>query len=96
MIPGLQASLKNTEKVPDSCMPVVTTRDQPFLPTDCTTVTENLYIKASKLPLTPNKASETEQMLCEHLLNEGLIQEYTNLIYGTTNASVSRVLSIVA
>ena len=65
-------------------MLVVTTRDQPFLPTDGTTVTENLYNlyrKASKLPLTPSKASMTEQMLYECLLNEGLIQQYTNLIY---------------
>ena len=62
-------------------MLVVTARDQPFFPTDGTTVTENLYAKASKLPLTPSKASNTEQMLCEYLLSEGLIQQYTNLIY---------------
>ena len=65
-------------------MMVVTARDQPFFPTDGTTVTENLYNlyrKASKLPLTPSKASNTEQMLCEYLLSEGLIQQYTNLIY---------------
>ena len=62
-------------------MLVVMTRDQPFLTTDGTTVTENLYRKASKLPLTPSKASKTEQMLYEHLLNEGLIQQHTNLIY---------------
>ena len=62
-------------------MLLVTTRDQPFLTTDGTTVTENLYRKASKLPLTPSKASKTEQKLYERLLNEGLIQQYTNLIY---------------
>ena len=62
-------------------MLVVMTRDQPFLTTDGITVTENLYRKASKLPLKPSKASKTEQMLYEHLLNEGLIQQYTNLIY---------------
>lgn len=62
-------------------MLVVTTRDQPFLTTDGTTVTENLYRKASKLPLTPSKASKTEQMLYEHLLNEGLSRQYTNLVY---------------
>ena len=62
-------------------MLVVTTRDQPFLTTDGTTVTENLYRKASKLPLTPSKATKTEQMLYEHLLNEGLSRQYTNLVY---------------
>lgn len=62
-------------------MLVVTTRDQPFLTTDGTRVTENLYRKASKPPLTPSKASKTEQMLHEHLLNEGLIPQYTNLVY---------------
>ena len=62
-------------------MLVVTTRDQPFLTTDSTTVTENLYRKASKLPLTPSKPSKTEQMLYEPLLDEGLSRQFTNLIY---------------